>query len=74
MSIGFDVLKETNGVIAYQNKKHTLVEHSPLFRDTDWDADIDRSKNRVLTGATGVYTFLDGFISAREQFLCIYIV
>ena len=24
MSIGFDVLKETNGLIEYQNKKHTF--------------------------------------------------
>jgi hypothetical protein len=27
-----------------------------LFRDTDWDADIDRTKNRVLTGSTSLYT------------------
>ena len=40
-------------VVAYQNKKNirlngwTLSIWPSLFRDTDWDVDIDRSKNRI---------------------------
>jgi hypothetical protein len=40
-----------------------------LFRITDWIADIDRSKNRVWTGATGLYTvFGPVYISINRNF------
>jgi hypothetical protein len=40
-----------------------------LFRITGWVADIDRSKTRVLTGATGLYTvFGPVYISINKNF------
>jgi hypothetical protein len=39
-----------------------------LFRITGWVADIDRSKTRVLTGATGLYTvFGSVYISINKN-------
>ena len=47
----------------------TLSMWPSLFRDTDWVADIDRSKNRVLTGATGLFTvFGPVYISINRNF------
>ena len=52
----------------------TLSTWPSLFRDTDWDADIDRSKT-VIRLVLPVYTwFLDRPISARDKFMYIYIV
>ena len=52
----------------------TLSRWPSLFRDTDWDADIDRSKT-VIRLVLLVYTrILDRSISARDKFIYIYIV
>jgi hypothetical protein len=48
--------------INFSRNRETLTETGTLsmwpslFHDTDWVADIDRSKNRVFTGATSLYT------------------
>ena len=47
----------------------TLSMWPSLFHDTDWVADIDRSKNRVFTGATSLYTvFGPVYISINRNF------
>jgi len=47
----------------------TLSMWPSIFRDTDWVADIDRSKNRVYTGATRLYTvFGPVYISINRNF------
>jgi hypothetical protein len=47
----------------------TLSMWPSLFRETDWVADIDWSKNRVFTGATSLYTvFGPVYISINRNF------